>query len=296
MSWTSLCELNELKEGEGLNAATGEYGDLIKAGVIDPTMVTRSALQNAASIAKNILTTEAIVAEVQDKDGGGGGGGMPDMSGLMLPLGTAECAWPQARAPLRPLNQRPHEDRGRGQPAAPRRGRHPGCSKALPAARADRGLAGDAHGRLRQPGRGGLAQDGGIALHQGRIAEMRFTRFFNNTPMAIASVDRQGRIGITFGPVVRAPLDRSVRTVAQVTYDETRVKTVAPLIDGWVDQLYVNFTGQAVRPGEPADAATDNERRQPPPIAAGHVHVPEACALDARHGVRPSARSRPCRA
>jgi chaperonin GroEL len=67
----------------GLNAATGEYEQLIDAGVIDPAMVTRSALQNAASIAKNILTTEAIVAEVQDKDGGGGGGGMPDMSGMM---------------------------------------------------------------------------------------------------------------------------------------------------------------------------------------------------------------------
>src|SRR4051794_596566 len=73
-----------LKDGEGLNAATGEYGDLIKAGVIDPTMVTRSALQNAASIAKNILTTEAIVAEPPEKDGGGGmGGGMPDMGGMM---------------------------------------------------------------------------------------------------------------------------------------------------------------------------------------------------------------------
>lgn len=61
----------------------------------------------------------------------------------------------------------------------------------------------------------------------------------------------QGRIGITFGPVVRAPLDRSVRTVAQVTYDETRIKTVAPLIDGWVGELFVNFTGQPVRTGQP---------------------------------------------
>ena len=52
-----------------------------QAGVIDPAMVTRSALQNAASIAKNILTTEAIVAEVPDKDSGGGGG-MPDMGGM----------------------------------------------------------------------------------------------------------------------------------------------------------------------------------------------------------------------
>src|SRR5437588_1867368 len=71
-------------KGEGLNAATGEIVDLVKEGIIDPAMVTRSALQNAASIAKNILTTEAIVAEVPEKDGaGGGGGGMPDMSGMM---------------------------------------------------------------------------------------------------------------------------------------------------------------------------------------------------------------------
>ena len=67
--------------GEGLNAATGEMVDLVQAGVIDPAMVTRSALQNAASIAKNILTTEAIVAEAPDK-GDDGGGGMPDMGGM----------------------------------------------------------------------------------------------------------------------------------------------------------------------------------------------------------------------
>jgi chaperonin GroEL len=73
-----------LKDGEGLNAADGEYGDLVAAGVIDPTMVTRSALQNAASIAKNILTTEAIVAEPPEKEPAGmPGGGMPDMGGMM---------------------------------------------------------------------------------------------------------------------------------------------------------------------------------------------------------------------
>jgi chaperonin GroEL len=71
------------KKGQGLNAATGEIVDLVKEGIIDPAMVTRSALQNAASIAKNILTTEAIVAEIADTNGGGGGGGMPDMSGMM---------------------------------------------------------------------------------------------------------------------------------------------------------------------------------------------------------------------
>jgi chaperonin GroEL len=71
------------KKGYGLNAATGEIVDLVKEGIIDPAMVTRSALQNAASIAKNILTTEAIVAEVADTNTNGGGAGMPDMSGMM---------------------------------------------------------------------------------------------------------------------------------------------------------------------------------------------------------------------
>src|SRR3954451_22644836 len=75
-------DVRKAKAGNGLNAATGEIVDLVAAGVIDPAMVTRSTLQNAASIAKNILTTAAVVAEVPDKDGGGGGG-MPDMSGMM---------------------------------------------------------------------------------------------------------------------------------------------------------------------------------------------------------------------
>ena len=69
--------------GHGLNVETGEYEDLVKAGIIDPTMVTRSALQNAASIAKNILTTEAIVAEPPEKNPVGAGAGMPDMGGMM---------------------------------------------------------------------------------------------------------------------------------------------------------------------------------------------------------------------
>jgi chaperonin GroEL len=70
-------------KGHGLNVDTGEYEDLVKAGIIDPTMVTRSALQNAASIAKNILTTEAIVAEPPEKTPAGAGAGMPDMGGMM---------------------------------------------------------------------------------------------------------------------------------------------------------------------------------------------------------------------
>src|SRR3954452_4190214 len=80
--------VNDVRKGkgnEGLNAENGEVTDLVKAGVIDPAMVTRSALQNAASIAKNILTTEAIVAEMPEKDGAGmPGGGMPGgMDGMM---------------------------------------------------------------------------------------------------------------------------------------------------------------------------------------------------------------------
>lgn len=76
-------DVRKAKTGQGLNAITGEIVDLVAAGIIDPAMVTRSALQNAASIAKNILTTEAIVADIPDKQSGGGGGGMPDMSGMM---------------------------------------------------------------------------------------------------------------------------------------------------------------------------------------------------------------------
>jgi chaperonin GroEL len=75
-----VADVRRAKKGQGLNAMTGEIVDLVAAGIIDPAMVTRSALQNAASITKNILTTEAIVAEIPDKNAGGG---MPDMSGMM---------------------------------------------------------------------------------------------------------------------------------------------------------------------------------------------------------------------
>src|SRR6188474_2849215 len=75
--------IREGKPGFGLNVDTGVYEDLVKAGIIDPTKVTRLALQNAASIAKNILTTEAVVAEAPEKQPAMAGGGMPDMGGMM---------------------------------------------------------------------------------------------------------------------------------------------------------------------------------------------------------------------
>jgi chaperonin GroEL len=75
-------DVRKADKGHGLNAATGEIVDLVGAGVIDPAMVTRSALQNAASIAKNILTTEAIVADIPDKANGGGTPGMGGMGGM----------------------------------------------------------------------------------------------------------------------------------------------------------------------------------------------------------------------
>jgi chaperonin GroEL len=69
-------------KGQGLNVDSGQIEDLVKSGIIDPTMVTRSALQNAASIAKNILTTEAIVAEAPEKQPAGAGmGGMATSEG-----------------------------------------------------------------------------------------------------------------------------------------------------------------------------------------------------------------------
>jgi chaperonin GroEL len=77
----AVSNVRSAQKGFGLNVETGEVEDLLKAGIGDPTMVTRSALQNAASIAKNILTTEAVVAEAPEKEKVGAG--MPDMGGMM---------------------------------------------------------------------------------------------------------------------------------------------------------------------------------------------------------------------
>ena len=80
-------DILEKSGNEGFNAATGEFEDLVKAGVIDPAKVTKTALLNACSIAGLLLTTEAMVSEIKEEkaDGGGGmpgggmGGGMPGM-------------------------------------------------------------------------------------------------------------------------------------------------------------------------------------------------------------------------
>jgi chaperonin GroEL len=80
-----VAEIKKRKGNEGYNVATDEYEDLVKAGVVDPTKVTRSALQNAASISGLLLTTEALVTELPEKEktppmpGGGGMGGMGGM-------------------------------------------------------------------------------------------------------------------------------------------------------------------------------------------------------------------------
>jgi chaperonin GroEL len=70
-------KVRNLEPGFGLDAATGEYVDLVKAGIIDPAKVTRSALQNAASIAGLFLTTEAVIADKPEKNAAPAGGGMP---------------------------------------------------------------------------------------------------------------------------------------------------------------------------------------------------------------------------
>jgi len=78
-------QLLKEKGNKGYNAATGEYEDLVKAGVIDPAKVTKTALLNAASIAGLMLTTEAMIADLKeegDDNGGGGGGGMGGMGGM----------------------------------------------------------------------------------------------------------------------------------------------------------------------------------------------------------------------
>jgi len=81
-----VAKVKEMKQDEGFNAATEVYEDLVKAGVIDPAKVVRSALQNASSIASLLLTTEALISEIPEEkesggppQGGGGGGGMGGM-------------------------------------------------------------------------------------------------------------------------------------------------------------------------------------------------------------------------
>jgi chaperonin GroEL len=84
--------VERVKNGaEGYNVSTRTYEDLIASGVVDPTKVTRSALQNAASIAGLLLTTECLITDIPEKDDGGGGGhghdhgmgGMGGMGGMM---------------------------------------------------------------------------------------------------------------------------------------------------------------------------------------------------------------------
>ncbi len=75
-------KVRHLEPGFGLNAATGEYVNLIEAGIIDPAKVTRSALLNAASIAALFLTTEAVVADKPEKAAPAMPGGDPGMGGM----------------------------------------------------------------------------------------------------------------------------------------------------------------------------------------------------------------------
>ena len=83
--------VRESESNVGYNAATGEYVDMIEAGIIDPAKVVRSVLQNAGSIAGMVITTEALVVEKPEPEapapdmGGGMGGGMPGMGGMGMP-------------------------------------------------------------------------------------------------------------------------------------------------------------------------------------------------------------------
>ena len=79
-------KLNDLSFSEGFDVATGEYVDMMKAGIVDPTKVTRSALQNAASIAGLLLTTECLITDIKEEKepaAAPGMGGMGGMGGMM---------------------------------------------------------------------------------------------------------------------------------------------------------------------------------------------------------------------
>ncbi len=90
------------------------------------------------------------------------------------------------------------------------------------------------------------AEAGDAADHQHGAAPAAST-----AQPVMLTADQALRIGVTYAVAATEPLAREIRTVGQVTYDETRVRTVSLKVDGWVEELYVNFTGQAVAAGEP---------------------------------------------
>lgn len=84
--YESSVVLNKVTEGKGnygFNAATGEYGDMLEMGILDPTKVTRTALQQAASVASMMITTECMIAELPKKESGMGKTGMEGMDDMM---------------------------------------------------------------------------------------------------------------------------------------------------------------------------------------------------------------------
>jgi chaperonin GroEL len=85
--YVAVARVAELPVGQGLNAATGEFEDLMEAGVVDPAKVVRTSLQNAASIASLLLTTEAVITDLPEEEkapaGAGAPGGMGGMGGGM---------------------------------------------------------------------------------------------------------------------------------------------------------------------------------------------------------------------
>ena len=95
-------------------------------------------------------------------------------------------------------------------------------------------------------------RDGSAATSTAAAHGHGVTRPSDSTKRAITLADADARrIGVTFAPVTLGSLSREVRTVGQITFDETRVRAIAPKVDGWVERLYVNSTGQPVVRGQP---------------------------------------------
>lgn len=152
-----------------------------------------------------------------------------------------------------------------------------------------------------------LAAAVAAAIRLGRTAPATAAAGHNHAAAAAApasedpvhlSAAASRRIGVTFAEVALGPLEREVRTVAQVTYDETRVTVVSPRVEGWVEQLYVNATGQPVRRGQalfalyaPMVAAAEQELLLARELEHGVAGGTEEARAGA-HGMLESARRR----
>lgn len=160
---------------------------------------------------------------------------------MMRPIPEGPAGRGEGGAPPSPA---PSPGPASGEPAAPREVRRRRIGRAAAIAAVPVAALAVAWWATREPARPAAASATG---HAG----MAMAAPGDSARPVSLDVEQARRIGVTFAPVTASDLPRRIRTVGQVTFDETRLTVVAPKVDGWVERLYVDFTGRPVARGEP---------------------------------------------